>query len=106
MYTEGNPIKAVGKIARVGMCETDKEIISNVEKMIDKNIDLDIAIRNEVHNELGNFKSKIQDYMEDEFTKIAARSIKSKRKMDTMFGFLIASNLITIAGLVALYIFR
>lgn len=86
--------------------DTDKEIISNVEKMIDKNMDLDITIRNEVHNELGNFKSKIQDYMEDEFTKIAARSIKSKRKIDTMFGFLMVTNLITIAGLVALYILR
>ncbi|MBE5935744.1 MAG: hypothetical protein E7262_08135 [Lachnospiraceae bacterium] len=86
--------------------DTDKEIINQVGAMLDKNMDLDVAIRNEVHNELGNFKMKIQDYMEDEFTKIAARSIKSKRKMDAMFGFLVATNLITIAGIVALYIFR
>ena len=86
--------------------DADKELISNVGKLVDKNMNLDIAIRNEMHNELGNFKSKMQDYMEDEFTKIAARNIKSKRKIDAIFGFMIVSNIITIAGLVALYILK
>ncbi len=86
--------------------EADKELIVNVSKLVDKNMNLDMAIRNEMHNELGNFKSKMQDYMEDEFTKIAARNIKAKRKIDAMFGFMIASNLVTIAGLVALYILK
>ena len=86
--------------------DADKELISNVEKMIDKNLDLDMRIKSEVNGELNRFTAKAQDYLEEEFTKIAARSIKSKRKMDTMFGLLLTTNILTMLGLVAMYFLK
>ena len=41
-----------------------------------------------------------------EFTKIAARSIKSRRKTDAMLGFLLGTNIITILGIVAMYFLK
>ena len=37
----------------------------------------------------------MKDFVEGEFTKIAARSIKSRRKIDTMFVVLLISNILS-----------
>ena len=49
---------------------------------------------------------KMHEYFEQEFTKIAARSIKSRRKTDAMLGLLLGTNIITILGVVAMYFFK
>lgn len=84
----------------------DKELLDNVEKMISKNMSLDVLITSEVNKVMEQNNRAIRDYMEDEFTKIAARSIKSRRKIDTMFGVLLTTNIITILGLVAMYFLK
>ena len=91
----------------------DKELLDNIEKMVNKTMTLDTKISNEVNRimdrntkEIERNNIEIRDFMEDEFTKIAAYNIKSRRKIDRMFAFLIVTNLLTIAGLVAMYFIK
>ena len=86
--------------------ESDKKLLDNVEKMVNKNMSLDILISNEVNRVMEQNNRAVKDFMEEEFTKIAARNIKSRRKIDTMFAILLTTNILTILGLVALYMFR
>lgn len=84
----------------------DKELLTKVEQMISSNSGLDIKIAKEVNRIIERNNDEIRDYMEDEFTKIAARNIKSRRKVDTMFAFLLTTNIITIAGIVAMFFLK
>ena len=84
----------------------DKELLEDVQKMVYKNMDLDINMRNEVHGQFARFTTMIQDYLDDEFTKIAARSIKTKKKSDAMFAILLTSNILTLAGMIIMYVLK
>lgn len=84
----------------------DKELLANVEEMVNNNSALDVKIVKEVNRVLEKNNEEIRDYMEDEFTKIAARNIKSRRKIDTMFAFLLVTNIISIAGIIAMYFIK
>ena len=86
--------------------EADKAIMDDVEKMVNKNMSLDVLISNEVNRVMEQNNRNMKDFVEGEFTKIAARSIKSRKKIDTMFVVLLTSNIITILGLIALYLFK
>ena len=86
--------------------EADKAIMDDVEKMVNKNMSLDVLISNEVNRVMEQNNRNMKDFIEGEFTKIAARSIKSRKKIDTMFVVLLTSNIITILGLIALYLFK
>lgn len=99
--------KYESKLAEYEVARTsDKQLLENVEKMVDKNMNLDIQVSNEVHQELSKNNIKMHEYFEQEFTKIAARSIKSRRKTDAMLGLLLGTNIITILGVVAMYFFK
>ena len=86
--------------------ESDKAILEDVEKMVSKNMSLDVLISNEVNRVMEQNNRNMKDFIEGEFTKIAARSIKSRKKIDTMFGILLTTNILTILGLIALYMFK
>lgn len=85
---------------------SDRELLTSVQQMVNNNKALDVKIAQEVNRILERHNDESRDYMEDEFTKIAARSIKSRRKTDTMLALLLITNIVTIAGMVAMFFLR